>query len=35
MSRANYLKGPHISEEQIRALPGGRSAVWVSKEGDP
>jgi uncharacterized protein (DUF433 family)/DNA-binding transcriptional MerR regulator len=27
-------KGAHISEEQIRALPGGKSAVWISKEGD-
>ncbi len=26
--------GAHISEEQIRSLPGGRSAVWISKEGD-
>jgi uncharacterized protein (DUF433 family) len=27
-------QGAHISEEQIRALPGGRSAVWISKDGD-
>jgi uncharacterized protein (DUF433 family)/DNA-binding transcriptional MerR regulator len=27
-------EGAHLSEEQIRALPGGKSAVWLSTEGD-
>jgi uncharacterized protein (DUF433 family)/DNA-binding transcriptional MerR regulator len=27
-------EGAHISEEQIRALPGGGSAVWISKDGE-
>jgi uncharacterized protein (DUF433 family)/DNA-binding transcriptional MerR regulator len=26
--------GAHISSEQIRALPGGKSAIWISKDGD-
>lgn len=27
-------EGADISEEQIRALPGGGSVVWISKDGD-
>lgn len=27
-------EGAHISAEKIRAPPGGRSAVWMSREGD-
>jgi uncharacterized protein (DUF433 family) len=26
--------GAHISAEKIRALPGGKSAVWLSRDGD-
>ena len=26
------LRGPHISAETIRALPGGKSAVWVKDD---
>lgn len=29
-----HLPGEHLSEQQLAAVPGGRSIVWISNEGD-